>query len=56
MTRMELSPGKKAEVLFEEGKPVRLREYDAKGVRTSEYQIYDDGSLQKLLRGSGKYL
>ena len=49
-----LEGGKRAEVVFEKGKPLRLREFATGGAQIGESEI-DDGSIRSLLRRPGNY-
>ena len=44
-----LKEGKKEEIDYINGRPERLREFDAKGVLVKEFEIYDDGSKREIL-------
>jgi len=43
-----LKEGKKEEIDYVKGKPLRVREFDAKGVLVKESEIYDDGSKREI--------
>jgi len=43
-----LKEGKKEEIDYVTGKPVRVREFDAKGVLVKESEIFDDGSQLEI--------
>lgn len=43
-----LKEGKKEEIDYVSGRPVRLREIDAKGVLEKEFEVFDDGSRREI--------